>query len=272
VKAIFLGKAKPKVIAGLGYLVEQDVDVTCVVTKPGSLADAASSLGIPVLDDRSIYDALDPQSDRHDLVSDTDIGISYLYPYRIRDPLIHHPRLGCINFHPAPLPEFRGVSGYMFGLYEGLDTWGVSAHFIDQSIDTGDLISVRRFPIDPDSDTAIGVEDLSQQHLYELFTSTIDHLVSGQDLPREPQSVGSGGYRSHADMEALKAVTLDDDPVDIARKIRAFWIPPYHGAHLDIGGQRFTVVDEKVLSEIADLYEEARGYPRLNSKPGTNTG
>jgi hypothetical protein len=47
------------VIAGLHYLVDKRVEVTCVVASPGHLADAAAGLGIPVLDHSTIYEAFD---------------------------------------------------------------------------------------------------------------------------------------------------------------------------------------------------------------------
>ncbi len=54
--------------------------------------------------------------------------------------------MGCLNFHPAPLPDFRGLGGYNVAILEGLPEWGVSSHFVDEHFDTGDLVDVERFP------------------------------------------------------------------------------------------------------------------------------
>ena len=40
-------------------------------------------------------------------------------------------RIGCLNFHPAPLPDLRGVGGYNVAILEGMREWGVSCHFVD---------------------------------------------------------------------------------------------------------------------------------------------
>jgi hypothetical protein len=53
-------------------------------------------------------------------------------------------------------------------------------------------------------------------------------------------------------MEALKAVSTDDAPIDMARKSRQLGFRRTT-AHIDIGGQRLTLLDELLLTEIADL-------------------
>ena len=81
--------------------------------------------------------------------ADVDVVISFLFWKLIREPLISLGRVGCLNFHPAPLPDFRGVGGYNVAILEGLSSWGVSCHFVDERFDTGDVVEVERFPIDP---------------------------------------------------------------------------------------------------------------------------
>ena len=46
--------------------------------------------------------------------------ISFLYWRLIREPLISLGRIGCLNFHPAPLPDLRGLGGYNVAILEGL--------------------------------------------------------------------------------------------------------------------------------------------------------
>ena len=90
--------------------------------------------------------------------ADVDVVVSFLFWNLIREPLISLGRVGCLNFHPAPLPDFRGVGGYNVAILEGLPEWGVSCHFVDEHFDTGDLVAVERFPIDPDAETALSLD------------------------------------------------------------------------------------------------------------------
>ncbi len=130
--------------------------------------------------------------------------VSFLFWNLIREPLISLGRVGCLNFHPAPLPDFRGVGGYNVAILEGLPEWGVSCHFVDEHFDTGDLVAVERFPIDPDSETALSLDTKSQEQLAALFESVMERLLDGEQLPRAPQ--GEGRYVSRAEFEELRVV------------------------------------------------------------------
>jgi methionyl-tRNA formyltransferase len=48
---------------------------------------------------------------------------------------------------------------------------------------------------------------------------------------------------------------------DLERKLRAFWYPPHPGAVLEVDGRRLTLVDERLLAEVADLYRDAGRIP-----------
>jgi methionyl-tRNA formyltransferase len=255
VRVIYMGKDKPSVIRGLGFLVDADIDVTAVVgPEPGGDADtsltaAAAVLGIPVRTEDELYRQIDSGG------LDVDLVLSFLYWKRIRRPLIDAPTLGCVNFHPAPLPDFRGVNGYSIAIWEGLGSWGVSAHFVDERFDTGDLIEVRRFPIDAATETALTLERKSQAALLELFEDLMTSAGRGEPLPRTPQ--GEGRYVSREDFERLRRIGPDDTRDDVLRKIRAFWFPPHGGAYVDLHGSEFTLMDDRLLHEIADLYGTA---------------
>ena len=185
--------------------------------------------------------------------------LSFLFWRLIRRPLIDLGPLGCLNFHPAPLPDWRGLGGYNVAVLEGLTEWGVSAHFVDEAFDTGDLVRVRRFPIDPDTDTALSLDIASQEHLLSLFREVIDLAVAGERLPREPQ--GDGRYVTREQVEQLRRVRPDDPPHVTERRIRAFWYPPHDGATLTVGGREVTLVDKALLEQAADAYRRAGIVP-----------
>jgi methionyl-tRNA formyltransferase len=185
-----------------------------------------------------------------------DLVVSFLYWRRIREPLLSLGRIGCLNFHPAPLPDLRGLGGYNVAVLEGLREWGVSCHFVDERFDTGDLVEVERFPIDPDAHTALSLDLESGERLVALFGRVVEHALSGEELPREPQ--GAGRYVSREEFERLRVVRPGDD---LQRKLRAFWYPPHPGAVLEIDGRRLTLVDDALLAEVADVYRDAGHLP-----------
>lgn len=175
-----------------------------------------------------------------------DLGLSVLYWRKFKEEFITKPSRGIINFHPAPLPEYKGTAGYNLAILEERDSWGVSAHYVDSEIDTGDIIKVLEFNIDPDKELCNTLEKKSMEYMATLIDEVIfAALESSEKLPTTP-NVG-GRYISRQQMEELKNIQPDDD---VARKARAFWFPPYSGASIEINGRKFTVIDDEILKTL----------------------
>jgi len=60
--------------------------------------------------------------------------------------IIRRAKYGAINFHPS-LPKYRGVGGVNYALYNNDKYFGSTAHIINQKIDNGDIIHVKKFRI-----------------------------------------------------------------------------------------------------------------------------
>ena len=186
-----MGKCKRSAVAALASLVEQGVEVVAVVasqpdrwTREEQRLDLlAERHGLPLLRDDELY-ATPP--------ADVDLVISFLFWKLIREPLLSVGRIGCLNFHPAPLPDFRGLGGYNIAILEGLSEWGVSCHFVDEGFDTGDLVEVDRFPIDQQAETAFSLDLRSQEQLLALFRRLMAKALAGEDLPRQPRPGRAG--------------------------------------------------------------------------------
>jgi methionyl-tRNA formyltransferase len=259
VRALFLGKSKRSAARALERLVESGCEVAAVVaSEPDAftvreqrLDLVARSHGLPLVDEAELYEAAGDGR-----LGDVDVVISFLFWNRIREPLISLGRVGCLNFHPAPLPDFRGVGGYNVAILEGLREWGVSCHFVDERLDTGDLIEVERFAIDPDAETALSLDVKSQERLLALFERVLGRVLAGAPLPREPQ--GEGRYVSRRELEELRRVRPGDD---LPRKLRAFWYPPWPGAVVEVDGRQLTLVDERLLGELALAYRRGGTVP-----------
>jgi methionyl-tRNA formyltransferase len=250
-----MGKHKRSAARALTRLVAAGVEVVGVLapgpdalTRDAQRVDlVAETHGLPLVSESELY-ASPPEG--------VDLVLSFLFWKRIREPLISLGRIGCLNFHPAPLPDFRGLGGINVAILEGCEEWGVSCHFVDERFDSGDLVEVERFPIDGPAETAFSLDLKSQERLLGLFERVIGRALSGRELPRVPQ--GEGRYVTREEFEALRAVRPGDD---LERKVRAFWYPPYPGAELELEGRRLTLVDESLLAQVADAYRDAGRIP-----------
>jgi methionyl-tRNA formyltransferase len=260
-RTILMGKHKRSTVGALEHLVRRGVEVVAVVapTEPAGADDsqrldlASRRHGIELLGDDELY----ARADRGEL-EDIDLVLSFLFWKRIRRPLIELGRIGCLNFHPAPLPDMRGMGGFNVAILEGFAEWGVSGHFVDQDFDTGDLVRVDRFPIDPGA-TALSLDIESQGRLLALFEEVVDLALAGRELPRQAQ--GEGRYVSREEFEALRRVPPDEDPATLERRIRAFWYPPYDGATIEVAGRTLSVVDRGLLAQVAEANRAAGILP-----------
>jgi methionyl-tRNA formyltransferase len=254
-RAVFMAKSKRSAARALDWLVDEDCEVAAVLasepdrwTQEQQRVDlVAERHGLPLVSEAELY--ADPPEG-------VDIVISFLYWKLIREPLVSLGRVGCLNFHPAPLPDLRGLGGYNVAILEGREEWGVSCHFVDERFDTGDLVEVERFPIDPANETAFSLDLSSQERLLALFQRVMARLLAGETLPRTPQ--GAGRYVTRAEFEGLRRVRPGDD---LERKLRAFWYPPHPGAVIELDGRLLTLVDERLLAETADAYRAAGLVP-----------
>lgn len=225
----------------------EGIDVVGVLTDnhlSGSpTAEVAHKSNIPVY---SFEDALFLLRDAK---LDFDLGISILYWRKFKDEFLTRPSRGLINFHPAPLPEYKGTAGYNLAILEGRNTWGVSAHYVDKEIDTGDIIRVLEFDIDPERELCTTLEEKSMIYMRLLIDDILRRaLVSGHRLDAIPNT--GGRYVSRQQMEEMKIVKPGDD---VARKVRAFWFPPYDGANITVDGKKFTLVDQSILGSLAPI-------------------
>ncbi len=271
-KVLFMGR-KPAASLALCHLVDAGADVVGVVAPMHPvqsststfwrplLRETARELGIPTIDDSEIYAALSGEGPRRvgsvDL-SGLDAVISFLFWKKIKPPLITLPRVGCFNFHPAPLPEFRGRRGYNFAILENSPEYGASLHWIDESIDTGDLVEVRKFPINRE-ETAFSLEIKTMRTMVEMFHDFVSRLMAGEAIPRVPQGPGKSATKKEL-LEAME-IRPEDPPEIIARKVRAFWYPPHEGAYVTLGGRRYTLVDAGTLSNLGRFLHGSRSTP-----------
>jgi methionyl-tRNA formyltransferase len=254
-KVVYLAKSKRSAALALDWLVAEGIEVAAVVaseldafTREEQRVDlVAKRHGLWLTTDAELYEH-PPE--------DVDAVISFLFWKRIREPLLSLGRIGCLNFHPAPLPDMRGLGGYNVAVLEGMSEWGVSCHFVDPEFDTGDLVEVERFPIDPDSATAFSLDLESQERLLALFKRVMTRVRDGEELPRTPQ--GEGRYVDREEFESLRRVRPGDD---LDRKLRAFWYPPYPGAVVEVDGRELTLVSEQLLADAAEAYRDSGRVP-----------
>jgi methionyl-tRNA formyltransferase len=115
------------------------------------------------------------------------------FPYLFPSALLNLPQFGCLNLHPSLLPAYRGPTPLFWICHQGERRTGVTLHFLDDGVDSGDIVSQITFAL-PDG---ISESDLTRRCASEgaiLLVEAIQQLAKGP-LPRQPQSEqGSSHY------------------------------------------------------------------------------
>jgi methionyl-tRNA formyltransferase len=114
-------------------------------------------------------------ADNPELIS-FDLGISYCYPKKIIEPVLSTPKRGFINFHPGPLPKYKGPNEYSDAIKNKEVNWGVTAHYMTENYDDGKIIKIKNFKLHepPESISELGA--ISHYFLFQLFKETINEI------------------------------------------------------------------------------------------------
>ena len=86
-----------------------------------------------------------------------------------------------VNVHPALLPAFPGLDAVGQALAAGVETTGVTVHFVDEGVDTGPAIVQREVPVPPDRDRA-RLEEAIHAVEHELYPEAIRMIAKGGAL------------------------------------------------------------------------------------------
>ena len=179
------------------------------------------------------------------------VGFSQIIPPSI----LEIPPLGVIGFHTAVLPGRRGSSPVIWAMVDGLDESGVTMFYMDEGIDTGDVIAVERFTIAGDDYAADVLRKADDATLHLLHTH-LDQILDGT-APRIPQGATGSTYtrrRTAADGE----IDWTRPAHEIVRLIRAL-SPPYPLAHT-FGGDGVPVLIEKARAAPELVLPEPRHH------------
>ena len=105
-----------------------------------------------------------------------ELGVSYCYPKKISETLLQMSKKGFVNYHPGPLPKYKGPFEYEEAIKNKEIHWGVTVHLMDKNFDSGKIIQVRNFDL---HEAASSIEELgaiSHYFLFNLFKETIKNI------------------------------------------------------------------------------------------------
>lgn len=116
---------------------------------PPAVKVYAQSVGIPVYQPETLKDGA-----FHDTLRELDPDMIIVAAYgKILPPyIINYPRLGCINAHGSLLPAYRGAAPIQRALMDGAEETGITVMYMNEGLDTGDMLLKEVTPISETDD------------------------------------------------------------------------------------------------------------------------
>lgn len=254
-RVVFMGT--PDIAATcLTRLLSAPVELVGVYTKPdmpknrgmklemSEVKRVATAAGLPVLQPTTFRDDAAVEELRA-LKPDVIAVVAYgkILPQRVLDIPTH----GCINIHASILPELRGSGPVQWAILNGLDETGVTAMYMAAEMDAGDIIEIRKTPIEP----------------YENAQSLLDRLAKiGAELLCDTLARVENGTATRTKQDAAKAtfapmLTKALCPIDWTRTRRQIidhvrGLDPWPVATAMIQDKRFKIYEVRPSERTTD--------------------
>ena len=175
------------------------------------------------------------------------LNLDYLicihFPYIVPSAVLTIPRIGVLNLHPAYLPYNRGWHTPSWAILKDTPIGG-TLHFMDEGVDTGDIIFQRHLAISP-NDTAHTLYERLKLLEYEVFCEAWPLLAQG-NYQRKSQVHNRGSEHRRRDLLSANVQKIElhqqVEASDLLRRLRALTTNRIdEAAYYEIDGQRYRV-------------------------------
>jgi methionyl-tRNA formyltransferase len=205
-------------------------------------ATSESKLGLLVLQPEKIKSRESIDAIR---VLTPDVIVVMAYGQILPRDVLEIPKVACLNLHASLLPRWRGAAPIQAAIAAGDGETGITVMYMDEGIDTGDVLFQRKIAIAP-NETGASLHDRLAQIAPEALAEAILLLDKG-NAPRLPQNNQSATYAPKLEREHGR-IDWTGSAEAIERKIRAF--DSWPGAFIEIDRRKLkifgaTIVDRK---------------------------
>jgi methionyl-tRNA formyltransferase len=233
-RIVFMGTAEWACASLKALLASGPCQVLAAVTQPDRpkgrdlkaqappVKTMAQEAGLRVLQPES---ARDPAFAAELAALQLEIVVVAAYGQILPQAVLDLPKFGCVNVHASLLPKYRGAAPIAWAILNNEPETGVSIMKMAAGLDTGDVLSQRATPIDPD-ETAAMLHDRLAAMGAELLAATLPSYVAGAITP-QPQHHAAATYARKI-TKADGRLDWSQHALDVRNRMRAF--NPWPGA------------------------------------------
>src|SRR2546430_3367256 len=265
-RIVFIGTGEVGVPTLQGLL-KSEHDVVGVVTQPDKPVGRSQQIEpppikrIPITTNIAILQPpriKDPHTIEEIRAITPDVIVVMAYGQILPRAVLEIPKIACLNLHASLLPRWRGAAPIQAAIAAGDQETGITVMYMDEGLDTGDILLERKLDILP-TDTGTSLhERLAQVAPEALFESL--RLLTAKSAPRIPQDNAQATY--------APKLKRDDGRIDwsepaevIERKIRAF--NPWPGAFIKLGDRNLKVFSASLVNRSGKPGEILRSEKEL---------
>jgi methionyl-tRNA formyltransferase len=196
---------------------------------------------------------------------DCDLFVSMSFNQIFMDEIMNLPRFKTINCHAGKLPFYRGRNILNWALINDEKEFGITVHYIDSGIDTGDIIIQRCFPIN-DNDDYSTLLNTSYEECANILYDALSLFFEGNVKRIKQKSIHPSGFYCGKRTEGDEIINWHQTSREIFNFIRAICAPgPKATTYL---GKQQIKINSSALIEEAINYKGKPGQVLYKTEVG----
>ena len=171
-----------------------------------------------------------------------DVIVVIAYGQILPRSVLEIPPIACLNLHASLLPRWRGAAPVQAAIAAGDRETGMTLMYMDEGLDTGDILLQRKIDILP-TETGGSLHDRLAEIAPEALLESLS-LLSAGNAPRVTQDQTLATYAPKLNREAGR-INWNESANVIERKIRAY--NPWPGAFTDFEGRKLKIFSASIV-------------------------
>jgi methionyl-tRNA formyltransferase len=171
-----------------------------------------------------------------------DVIVVMAYGQILPRAVLEIPKIACLNLHASLLPRWRGAAPVQAAIAAGDRETGITVMYMDEGLDTGDVLLQRKIDISS-SETGATLHDRLAQIAPDPLLESL-RLLDAANAPRTPQDQTLATYASKLNREAGR-INWNETAEVIERKIRAY--NPWPGALTDFKDRKLKIFSAAIV-------------------------
>lgn len=178
------------------------------------------------------------------LEKNVDLIVTCAFGQIVPKDILDCPRLGCINVHASLLPKYRGASPINAAIRDGNKYTGITIMHMDETLDTGNMISSKQIEIDIEDNYGTLSDKLSKVGA-ELLLETLPDIINGsaKNIPQDDNEANYVGLIKRED----ERIDFNKNALEVYNFVRS--LNPTPLANIIINGEEMKIIECRIGSK-----------------------